>query len=376
MKLSLLLLLFSLCLYSIGTFMANQGLFPLWLIDHVWFDEVGHFFIFGVLAFTLALFCKQWTKLWLVAYPIVILFQLLDESLQLLSLERTFSFSDIVFSILGIIVFGCVHVVVSSPELTRTLMRELVVFAKLQAAASIFGALLLFFILFTTYVDLPGLYRYDYIFLFAITVQILLIVFKLETTKELVAIFSFHIVATVMELFKTSSTIQSWNYPEDAIFIVATVPLFTGFLYSAVGSYIARAWKLLSLSFSNYPKFGYTYILAAGIYINFFTHHFIFDFRYLLICFAFVLFWNTKVYFRLTKEYSMPLLLGFILISFFIWIAENIGTFTGTWFYPNQEIVWTLVSPQKCIAWFLLMIISFVLVSVLYRKELRERSHL
>jgi uncharacterized membrane protein YoaT (DUF817 family) len=32
----------------------------------------------------------------------------------------------------------------------------------------------------------------------------------------------------------------------------------------------------------------------------------------------------------------MPLLLGLVLIGFFVWLAENLGTFFGVWRYPNQ----------------------------------------
>ena len=33
----------------------------------------------------------------------------------------------------------------------------------------------------------------------------------------------------------------------------------------------------------------------------------------------------------------MPLVLSFVLIGFFIWIAENIATFFSAWEYPNQS---------------------------------------
>lgn len=247
---------------------------------------------------------------------------------------------------------------------------ELITFTQRQARASLFGALLLVFMVFTAYVDLPGLHRYDYLFLYAVIIQILLILFKLETRKEVLVIFVFHIVATIMEIYKTSDTIGSWHYPGEAVIAIAGVPLFAGFMYSAVGSYIARAWNLQSLHFTNYPHIWTTYLLALAIYINFFTHHFIVDFRYVLVVFTLLLFWKTKVYFTLGKEYHMPLLVGFVLISFFIWIAENISTFTHIWLYPAQESTWTVVSVEKIGAWFLLMIISFVLVSLVHRDSL------
>jgi uncharacterized membrane protein YoaT (DUF817 family) len=63
------------------------------------------------------------------------------------------------------------------------------------------------------------------------------------------------------------------------------------------------------------------------------------------------------------KWRRMPLILGFGLIAFFIWLAENIGTFTAVWLYPHQAHDWELVRFGKYGSWFLLMIISFILVS-------------
>ena len=65
----------------------------------------------------------------------------------------------------------------------------------------------------------------------------------------------------------------------------------------------------------------------------------------------------------------MPLLLGFVLVALFIWIAENIGTFTAAWMYPHQRNGWSLVSMGKLGAWFLLMIISYMLVALLNRPQ-------
>ena len=65
----------------------------------------------------------------------------------------------------------------------------------------------------------------------------------------------------------------------------------------------------------------------------------------------------------------MPLLVGFVLVALFIWIAENIGTFTAAWMYPNQRHGWSLVSIGKLGAWYLLMIISYMLVALLNRPQ-------
>ena len=52
------------------------------------------------------------------------------------------------------------------------------------------------------------------------------------------------------------------------------------------------------------------------------------------------------------------------LVSLFIWFSENIGTFTKTWLYPSQRLGWSMVSIDKLGSWFLLLIISYTLVSL------------
>jgi hypothetical protein len=54
-------------------------------------------------------------------------------------------------------------------------------------------------------------------------------------------------------------------------------------------------------------------------------------------------------------------------VALFIWIAENIATWSGAWLYPNQVDGWHMVSPDKLVSWFLLMIISVVLVAWVYK---------
>ncbi|MCF6276186.1 MAG: DUF817 domain-containing protein, partial [Robiginitomaculum sp.] len=63
-----------------------------------------------------------------------------------------------------------------------------------------------------------------------------------------------------------------------------------------------------------------------------------------------------------------PLIIGLFLVAIFIWFAENIGTFARAWSYPGQENGWHMVSPAKLGAWFLLMLISFVLVAFMHRR--------
>jgi len=61
-------------------------------------------------------------------------------------------------------------------------------------------------------------------------------------------------------------------------------------------------------------------------------------------------------------------------VALFIWFAENLGTLGRAWAYPGQEARWEMVSAAKLGSWFLLMIISVVMVSLVHRPEAEPRS--
>lgn len=210
--------------------------------------------------------------------------------------------------------------------------------------------------------------RYDFLFFAAIITQILMLATKLESFEELKVIMLYHIVGTIMEVFKTY--IGSWQYPEEAIFRIGGVPLFTGFMYGTVGSFMARAIRIFEMEFINYPKQWQTILVSIAIYLNFFLHHYFWDFRYIIFAILGVLYFKTHIKFRpFEKVYSMPLLISAILSSFFMWVAENVGTLTRTWIYPNMEKEWQIVSIQKMGSWFLLLFISFTMVMIVLRPK-------
>lgn len=247
---------------------------------------------------------------------------------------------------------------------------EFLVFGLKQAWACLFGGLMLASVIATHYLWPQGaaLARYDFLFLFALGVQLAMLAFKLEKFEEAKVILIFHLVGTMMELFKTHA--GSWIYPEANLFRIGGVPLFSGFMYAAVGSYIARITRIFDMRYSNYPDMRLTFALAAAVYVNFFTHHFAIDVRLALFAFTALLFWNTWVHYRVFRfRHRMPLLVGFFLVALFIWVAENIGTYSRAWLYPGQENGWTPVSLGKLGAWYLLMIISFVLVTIVHRPK-------
>jgi uncharacterized membrane protein YoaT (DUF817 family) len=240
---------------------------------------------------------------------------------------------------------------------------EFLCFGVKQAWACLFGGCMVALLL------VSGLYwpkaapiaRYDALTLAAVAIQFVLVACRLETRREAWVIFVFHLVGTAMEVFKTA--MGSWTYPEASLLRIGGVPLFTGFMYAAVGSYIARAWRLFDFRFTAHPPLWAGVALAVGIYLNFFTHHYVVDARPVLFMAMVLLFGRTWVHFRIRRVHRrMPLLAGLGLVAVFIWLAENVGTFTQAWVYPSQKHGWQPVAPEKIGAWLLLMTISYVMV--------------
>ena len=267
--------------------------------------------------------------------------------------------------------FARVRAALEAAQPTRgpaALLYEFALFVFKQGWACLFGALMLALLLATHYfypADAP-IARYDFLTVSAVLIQIGMLACRLESWSEAKVIAAFHITGTVMELFKTAH--GSWVYPEAGVLHIGGVPLFSGFMYASVGSYIARVWRIFDFRFDHYPPRWTTIALATAIYINFFAHHWLPDVRIGLFAATAILFWRTPVWFTpFRKPRSMPLLLGWFLVALFIWFAENIGTFAKAWRYPSQVGGWSLVPPSKLGAWYLLMIISFVLVSLVHR---------
>ena len=249
---------------------------------------------------------------------------------------------------------------------------EFLLFGIKQARACIFAGSFFVVLILSKLLPLGSLPRYDFIFIAAIVLQVGLLVTRVESIQEAIVLALFHFIGLMLELFKTHPAIGSWSYPEFGYTKLGTVPLYSGFMYAAVASYMCQSWRILSLELEHYPTYKLSVPLCLAIYANFCTNAFVRDARIVLIPLVFVLFWRTQVRFtvwRTTRK--MPLVLSFFLIGFFIWVAENIATFLGAWVYPEQAGQWTAVSTQKMSSWFLLVIISFVIVADL--KHLRAQ---
>lgn len=251
---------------------------------------------------------------------------------------------------------------------------EFLFFGIKQARSCLFAGLFFACVLLVPRTGLFGVPRYDVLLAAALAIQVWMLRAGLESRDELLAICLFHALGFVLEAFKTSSGIRSWSYPDFAYTKVAGVPLFSGFMYAAVGSYITQAWRVLDLRVRHHPPHPLAALVALLIYLNFFTHHRLGDARPYLAAVALGLYARTTVCYRpLDRERRMPLLLGFVLIGFFVWLAENLGTFWGLWRYPNQLGAWSAVHVSKWSAWSLLVIMTFTIVANL--KHVKARIH-
>ena len=250
-------------------------------------------------------------------------------------------------------------------------------FAWLQALSCLFPILLFLTFAITKQLCVPGLHRYDLILVICLIVQIVLYKTGLETKDELKVIAVFHLVGLCLELFKTH--LHSWAYPEAAWSKIAGVPLYSGFMYASVASYLCQAWRRLQVTLSSWPPTWAAWALCGGIYANFFTEHWLPDARWLLAGLIVLVFRRTWVSFTVCAKnsrpetYRMPMTVAFVLIGFFVWVAENIATYYGAWQYPNQSGGWHPVSLAKISSWSSLVVFSFLIVAQLkHVKELRK----
>ena len=256
----------------------------------------------------------------------------------------------------------------------RRFAAEFIYFGAKEARACLFAGLFFFSVFLVPREGFVGIARYDVLLLIAVAIQVWMVVGGLETLDELKAICLFHLVGFALEVFKTSSAIGSWSYPDPAYTKLFGVPLFSGFMYAAVGSYIIQAWRLFDLRVRHHPPYWMAALVAVMIYANFFTHHFIGDYRWYIAAIALGLYARSAVIFRpLDRDRQMPLLISFLLIGFFIWLAENISTFFGVWKYPNQLGAWSAVHIGKWSSWSMLVIMTFTIVAGL--KHIKEKIH-
>jgi uncharacterized membrane protein YoaT (DUF817 family) len=245
-------------------------------------------------------------------------------------------------------------------------VRQLLRFAVLEARCCAFAGLFFVGLAVVRTFDLP-VDEADALFGWCLLVTLALWLASWETGREVGVIALFHLVGLALELFKVHQ--GSWSYPDTGRFAVGGVPLYSGFMYAAVGSYVCQAWRRFDLRITGYRPAA-TSAVAALVYLNFFTEHWVPDLRLPLALLLVAATWRTDVRFTVAhRRYSMPLALSFVLIGSFLWIAENAATLLRAWQYPSQQSMWTLVHPAKVGSWSLLVVVSIVLVAAIKATE-------
>lgn len=241
-------------------------------------------------------------------------------------------------------------------------VRQLLDFAWTQTRACAFAIALLSGVAVSALLpDLP-VARYDVLVAYGVLLTLVFWLRGWENGRDIAVIGVCHAIGLAFELVKVA--LGSWSYPEPAVLKFAGVPLYGGFLYAAVGSYVCRAWHLFDLEVVRYRPRA-TAAVAAGIYVNFFSHHWLPDVRWVLAGALVAVTLGTSVRFTVRGvRRGMPLAVSFVLIGFFLWVAENLATLVGAWRYPYQEHGWEPVGVDKFGAWALLISVTFVLVAV------------
>jgi uncharacterized membrane protein YoaT (DUF817 family) len=240
-------------------------------------------------------------------------------------------------------------------------VRQLLDFAWTQTRACAFAIALLAGVAASALLPRLPVARYDLLVAYGVLLTLLFWRRGWENGRDLAVIGVCHVIGLAFELVKVS--LGSWSYPEPAVLKFAGVPLYGGFLYAAVGSYVCRAWHLFDLELVRYRPRA-TALVAAAVYVNFFSHHWLPDVRGPLAVLLLAATAGTWVRYTVRGvRRRMPLALSFVLIGFFLWLAENLATYLGAWRYPYQLDGWQPVGVDKFGAWSLLISITFVLAA-------------
>lgn len=248
--------------------------------------------------------------------------------------------------------------------LVVSFLKETLAFGLKELLSCLFPAFIFLMLFLSKNNVISFLPRYDLLFIACVMMQWVMYKLRLESRAELIVITMFHLLGLGLEIFKVHK--GSWSYGEFAYTKIFDVPLYSGFMYASVGSYVCQAWRWFNLEVTNWPASWKAVLIALCIYINFFSHHFMMDLRWPITLFMLVIFWKTKVIFNTNNQLrTMPLPIAFLLIGFFIWIAENLATYLGAWKYASQHDGWTMVDLGKISSWFLLIVLSIVIVTQL-----------
>lgn len=244
----------------------------------------------------------------------------------------------------------------------RSATIEVLAFFRKQVCSALFPAFIFLALWASPFITPPFLHRYDVLLILCLALQVVMYGMGVETKDELLAICFFHLLGLGMELFKVHA--GSWSYPEDGLSKIAGVPLYSGFMYASVASYIMQVWRRFKVQITHWPPTGWTVALTLAIYGNFFANAWWPDARWFLMPGIIMLFFFTRIHYTVgTIKRTLPLLVAFLLLGLLVWLAENISTLLGAWKYPYQHEGWKMVGWNKLSSWLLMAIVSVVIVA-------------
>ncbi|WP_010680998.1 DUF817 family protein [Acetivibrio cellulolyticus] len=339
------------------------------------YDTIGHFILLGVTSYLLhKALGRKVIKNFNCSIPIgpvfVSIFVICEENLQRFSPNRTYDIVDLAANLSGILFFYWLDQVFPPfKEIDFTsVLKRLYIFSKKVLVASLFPVIVFVTLAITKEIRFVYIYRYDFLLLFFIILQIIFVKIKLDSKHDLKIIMLFHMLGLFMEFYKV--TFGAWSYPEYALSKVLGVPLYSGFMYGSVAGFLCHLWRKLNITLAKWPRTSVVAFVGVVIYLNFFSMKIPKDLRTFLVLAVLFIFFRSKVEFTNTKvRRSVPLILVFSGLGIFVWIAENIATYLGAWAYPYQLEKWQMVHLSKITSWFLLGVVCFMIVAELLKKR-------
>jgi uncharacterized membrane protein YoaT (DUF817 family) len=235
-------------------------------------------------------------------------------------------------------------------------------FVRREAISATFSLVLLAAIALTDAVRVPGIARYDLLLVVGVVTQVVMVWRKMETWLDVLVMALYHGLGLLLETYKVNH--GSWSYPEAALTKIGNVPLYSGFMYASVASYMSVAYRVFRLEFGGWPGKWWSGLALVLVYGQFFLPAQNLAIRAALAGVIVAVYWRCWVHFDAGGvRLKMPLNVSFGLIGFFVWVAENWATHFHGWVYPNQLDGWEPVQFSKVLSWSLMVVVS---VNILY----------
>lgn len=241
-------------------------------------------------------------------------------------------------------------------------MRAFLGFFLAEVRASVF-ALGLFLGLALSHLPLP-LERYDFLLVWCLGLQGAMIATGREWGREIVIVAAFHLLGLGLEAYKVRH--GSWSYPEPALTKVLDVPLYSGFMYASVASYMLGAKRVMRLEFAAMPPRWVLVVGLVAVYANFLLARLFGDVRWWIVLLLATALWRARAVFDYgAGRVRMPVILALALIGGFVFLAENLCTALGTWVYPRQASGWRPVEAGKIVSWILMSTVAFLTITLM-----------